>query len=474
VNARFVNDCSDYHVGCQVVAREIRRKLDEVGMVEAEPAERIIVNGEGALHHDSPNVEHIREAVRARPDGSRLIVLNTVWQGMKRNLEGVNLAVARESRSGSAMRESGLSPRVLVAPDISLCCQHRPVHQGGGGLVVIDSVWDRVSGWLAEVAREHDARFVKMCDWNESPEALIDLLASADAVVTGRFHGSIFAMLAGAPFITAPSNTWKTEGMLQDFGMGEFHCKTKDDVQASIASSRFARFDRRKLEAIEKQWSSIFEEIKTSDEPQRQTIPVSKPEKTTSAPVQTVWTAVKTVVLVGNGPSVQASGLGRIIDAHDEVVRFNAYRLKEFEADVGTKTTLWSTFGKGMVPADSAPPRRAICVHEAATPSGEPVEVFRIPRSFYAQMQQEIRAISLHKRAASVNPTSGFLVIRWLLENGCPKLHLAGFDHFSKIKRKQHHYWDPKASGRPADHDGDAERHLLLPLAEAGRLVYLT
>lgn len=70
-------------------------------------------------------------------------------------------------------------------------------------------------------------------------------------------------------------------------------------------------------------------------------------------------------------------------------------------------------------------------------------------------------------------PSTGFLVILWLLENGAKKMTLAGFDHFSRAATGQHHYWDVRAFIAPPEHDGDAETRLLLPLVESGRLAYL-
>jgi len=47
------------------------------------------------------------------------------------------------------------------------------------------------------------------------------------------------------------------------------------------------------------------------------------------------------ILLVGNGPSLLGSSLGKKIDEFDVVVRMNKFRLKGFEKDVGTKTTVW-------------------------------------------------------------------------------------------------------------------------------------
>ena len=46
-----------------------------------------------------------------------------------------------------------------------------------------------------------------------------------------------------------------------------------------------------------------------------------------------------TVVVVGRSPSLRNRGLGKLIDAHDEVVRINTF--STFAPDTGQKTTRW-------------------------------------------------------------------------------------------------------------------------------------
>ena len=48
-------------------------------------------------------------------------------------------------------------------------------------------------------------------------------------------------------------------------------------------------------------------------------------------------------IIVGNGTSVLDAELGDKIDSFDNVVRFNTYRIAEYEKNVGTKTDIWAT-----------------------------------------------------------------------------------------------------------------------------------
>lgn len=49
----------------------------------------------------------------------------------------------------------------------------------------------------------------------------------------------------------------------------------------------------------------------------------------------------KSVAIVGNGPSELGKNKGEEIDSHDIVIRFNNYRIDNYEKDYGTKTNIW-------------------------------------------------------------------------------------------------------------------------------------
>jgi exopolysaccharide biosynthesis predicted pyruvyltransferase EpsI len=52
--------------------------------------------------------------------------------------------------------------------------------------------------------------FLDFCDYDE----LIEQIQDFDFVITDRYHATIFAILAGTPFITMDSNTFKTRGLM--------------------------------------------------------------------------------------------------------------------------------------------------------------------------------------------------------------------------------------------------------------------
>lgn len=182
-------------------------------------------------------------------------------------------------------------------------------------------------------------------------------------------------------------------------------------------------------------------------------------------------------VLVGNGPSVLRCD-GAEIDAHDEIVRFNRFRLEGFESHTGKRTTLWSTFGHGYLPGDEKErPKRILFVYgDSGQPAYKPDELYRIPMSFYRSVKARVLAHSKRtdETLKKTGMTSGMVVAAYMLEVvGLNRLSLAGFDHFMKTRSQQHHYYNPKAYGRPPELDGDAEAAIFSKWRDEGRVAYI-
>jgi len=182
------------------------------------------------------------------------------------------------------------------------------------------------------------------------------------------------------------------------------------------------------------------------------------------------------VVLVGNGPSVQDAPNGKLIDAFEEVIRFNNFKIEGFEKNVGTKTTLWSTFFKAVDTLDKHP--RAICICENTQQPSTIEELYRIPSWCYNRTRQQVNDRKYWDLGFAKKPdilaSSGLQVATFLLEVvGVKKVHLYGFDHFSKKRSGQHHYWMPMSFKTPAEHDGQVEAQMFEQLRLAGKVAYL-
>ena len=164
----------------------------------------------------------------------------------------------------------------------------------------------------------------------------------------------------------------------------------------------------------------------------------------------------KPVAVIGNGPSILAREDGPMIDACTYVIRFNAFQTEGFEKHTGSKVTHWITN-----PADhqaKPKPEKRICIYKD------------FPRSLYNRSEEEIRAGSKQANADKVRPTSGYQVVKWLVESGFKNIFIAGFDGFSKDLNGKHHYWNPKVYSRPPEHDGDFERSQTIKWMKQGKL----
>lgn len=179
-----------------------------------------------------------------------------------------------------------------------------------------------------------------------------------------------------------------------------------------------------------------------------------------------------TCILVGNGPSVMYNKLGHIIDTFDEVVRFNKCAINGFEEYTGTKTTIWSTFGRGLLPMDNNNrPQRVIYTHgENGLPAYTPEKIWRIPLSYYNHLRQKIQKESKKEDTSVLLPSSGVLVITWLLEHIYDELTIIGFDNFSKDKSTKHHYWIDKSFKKPKEHDDEWEKDYIDELISLGKI----
>lgn len=447
----ILNDCSSYHAGSAAVMRQLRRLA---GPLADDPA-TVIINGEGTMHHRAPRaMALLDQADKFRAEGRKVHLLNSVWQSMPTERLAVFDSVSmRESLSAEA------AGGVAVLPDLALV-HPVPHHESRApkrsGLLVIDSISRVESAWLEAMSDECGGEMLRMCDYRGSIDDLLTRIGGAESVVTGRFHGAIFCLSTDTPFLAVPSNTWKTRGLLTDCGIPEAYLPEGSNLVQEVRAGKFKKGNMDVLET-QKKWAKFFSDITPSSVAEVSGCPVA-PEAS--------------VVLVGNGPSALTQRLGKVIDGFDEVVRFNTYSLAGVGEQIGTKTTLWSTFGRATLPRDSPPPLRAIFIHASGIPAAG-TEYWRIPPQYYHSLQAELRGLSSRPPDRTVRPSSGCLVTGWLLHCGVKRVHVVGMDNFKKDNSKQHHYWDKRTFGRPVEHDGDAEALMFEKWVAEGRVVRL-
>lgn len=303
-----------FHIGTVYACASIRQNLDRRGLREigwandrtrfnallAEAERRpalVVLNGEGTLHHGSDRaVELLSLCTQAWKQGIPVAVVNSVWEAnpdaMVDALRRADLVHVRDTRSRNALPTQFPAE---VTPDMSihLFCQSvrdgqflPPHHEIG----VMDSVVQATSKALLSFAEAECLPFYVMPGGNlrviravvaerSGPvwPRLLQLpdLMSANAWVTGRFHGMIAALCAGLPVCALSSNTAKIEGLLQDAGLAEAcllepdWLSLPDDRKREVLVRRFAlqqtsEFVKRRevyLETAAQQIDQMFDNV---------------------------------------------------------------------------------------------------------------------------------------------------------------------------------------------------------------------
>lgn len=186
--------------------------LDGVGVV--------VINGEGTMHHHHrgaprPAVAELcRHAVRAKEAGCRVALINSVFENYDDDLSMFDYVSCRESRS---FREAvGKHPCVDLTPD---ACFHYVVPflpPQRKGIAVADSIVEDSKRMLRSFAKSGGHRLLRFRQL--SLDKALRTIAGSELLITGRYHGLVFALMTRTPVLCVTSNTHKIEGLLEDFG----------------------------------------------------------------------------------------------------------------------------------------------------------------------------------------------------------------------------------------------------------------
>lgn len=175
----------------------------------------------------------------------------------------------------------------------------------------------------------------------------------------------------------------------------------------------------------------------------------------------------ETIVLVGSGPSLLGSNLGAVIDAFDNVVRFNEYQTQGYEQDVGSKVTHWVR--NDLVPSDARTGQKETFL---AVPSFKRWTRLKNPlahceRRIPWRIQKSIRKVTGSWKKDW--PSSGLLALAYFLGH-YPHIHVAGFDAMTPDEfRNYHYYGDPEYCPHPPH----LERAYLDSVCNQGRVTRL-
>ena len=239
------------------------RQLDRV----REPlskAQLVIINGEGSLHHNSRNTQRLLSICAQLQATHPIAIINALWQdnhtaNWKPILDGCAAVYARDHRSQNQLVGIGIDAG--YAPDLTF--YDYPVMPGGSSdrYACTDSVRADWTEWaLSECESSPDMDFITlftrrlahtrgMRDWsrrvkyalypvlgkglhvriparyralnhalNDTPD-LIDRIAGARALCVARYHALCFALQQNRPFVAVPSNSYKSEALLEEVGL---------------------------------------------------------------------------------------------------------------------------------------------------------------------------------------------------------------------------------------------------------------
>lgn len=174
-------------------------------------------------------------------------------------------------------------------------------------------------------------------------------------------------------------------------------------------------------------------------------------------------------ILVGNSSSALNKGLGSHINSFENVIRFNRFKIKEYEVDLGTKCTHWVLNYKlttdnrnylvknlSQIKSESTGLKQALIL----TTAKDKGQINKIKK------QVDIEVI--YKRFEPLfdsKPTTGLLAINYFLEQ-FSKLTLVGFDF-----GKSNHYWgNHNISDIPGKHEWGKEKKYINDLVKQNKI----
>lgn len=288
------------HHGCTLVDRQLDSLAADAGLAmigklplhsdwqRMAPAdfEVVIVNGEGALHHDSKAARRIAEVPEwAHARRKPAILINSVYEAngpeIAAGVARYDAVFARDELSRDALAEAGIA--AIVVPDLTLSWEPA-ITRGDGRLVVVtDSTVKKTNDRLHKMARATGARYLPLMArppqpivkahadasrwwryaakrllahaappglWRDRWRGLIpdfdDYIAwmagNAGLVVAGRFHGACLALDLGIPVLGVASNTWKMEALFAGAGLKHRLISSLDELQRRLSCESIESF----------------------------------------------------------------------------------------------------------------------------------------------------------------------------------------------------------------------------------------
>jgi hypothetical protein len=244
---------SGVHCGSAAVWNTLRRMAVQKGWRIARPGEpydALVVNGEGSMHHSSPNFQKkIQLLAEALELGKAAYLVNTVWQcntnehdEILRRLSGISVREIFSQRELSRRHgiRSRLCPDVSFSAPISLFARPRILF---GITVATDFYLGPGNGF----GRPDYARRFPEIAMTGTWATFVRSLQTAKLLVTGRHHAVYGACRARTPFAAIEGNTHKIAGLLASAGVSIPLGRSVSELPDVLSEAPKAKADFRKL-----------------------------------------------------------------------------------------------------------------------------------------------------------------------------------------------------------------------------------
>jgi len=256
----LANDTSSGHCGSKAVMNSIYNSLSGHYIVGKhyvhvdtmadktkeliDKSEIVIVNGEGTIHHRNRAGTTLMEILKyGQEQNKKTMLINTVFDNptpyYNEVLQKLDYLSVREQLSYENAIKCGANPEILLDSCVD------PINISNASTLIPDFRNKIVLGGAHPAVMCYN--IFKTLDFPElscqmrSPlssfNTIIQSLKKAQLYITDQHHGLYAAGIAGIPFVVAPSNSHKIEGLIKWSGLPIKICNTRDEIMKQI---RFA------------------------------------------------------------------------------------------------------------------------------------------------------------------------------------------------------------------------------------------
>ena len=197
------------------------------------------------------------------------------------------------------------------------------------------------------------------------------------------------------------------------------------------------------------------------------------------------------IIIIGNAPNNLDNEFGKLIDSFNIIIRFNEFVIKDYEKNIGTKTSIWVI--NDWVAID------LLNKYENWLENNIHVKILIVipyrtnePEKYYKQRYELINDFynksSIKNKVDFINkdfvkkiqekyefnntwPSTGLITILYFIEY-YKDINITGFNFFQKVKESDNiHYYN---SNDISSHNGDKEKNIVNDLIQNKRIITLT